>query len=179
MYFSVVGAVSCYLTKSNASTDEDFQIICAITLSIQLSFGYSISGGIILGFPVQERENKLKYALNVMGCRIVPYWLSTMIFDFILGSIVTTIMIIVLASLNVTVMLSFGKIIIFYSTQIAFIGISYSVSWLYTSANMAQKTGFFVLISGFFLFPMLIILIKPTSGVYLLMSLWSPIAAMS
>jgi ATP-binding cassette subfamily A (ABC1) protein 3 len=90
-----------------------------------------------LGFPVYERENKLKYALNVMGCRIFPYWLSTMIFDFILGSIVTTIMIIVLASLKITVLLSFGKIIIFYCTQLAFIGISYSVSWLYTSANMA------------------------------------------
>jgi len=33
---------------------------------------------------VLERELKLKYALNVMGCRVVPYWLGTFLFDYLM-----------------------------------------------------------------------------------------------
>lgn len=32
--------------------------------------------------PVLEREKSLKYALNVMGCRPLPYWLGTLISDY-------------------------------------------------------------------------------------------------
>jgi ATP-binding cassette subfamily A (ABC1) protein 3 len=58
-----------------------------------------ISAATVAGLPVQEREEKLKYALNVMGCRIVPYWLATMAFDCMISFALILLMIIALAIL--------------------------------------------------------------------------------
>lgn len=43
---------------------------------------YSFSLSTYCGNVVYEREKKLKYALNVMGCRKLPYWLGTFAFDY-------------------------------------------------------------------------------------------------
>jgi hypothetical protein len=47
---------------------------------------------------VMERENKLKYALNVMGCKIKAYWLATLCFDYIMYMISVFILVIVMES---------------------------------------------------------------------------------
>jgi len=45
---------------------------------------YLYNSAIYIGTPVFERETNLRYALNVMGCRALPYWLGTLAFDFIM-----------------------------------------------------------------------------------------------
>lgn len=47
------------------------------------SLGYCFNSTIYVVVPVKEYEEKIKYALNVMGCRFLPYWLGTYIFDFL------------------------------------------------------------------------------------------------
>jgi len=42
-----------------------------------------MNSSIYINTPVLEREYQLKYALNVMGCRPLPYWLGTLAFDYI------------------------------------------------------------------------------------------------
>jgi len=44
------------------------------------TFAYSFNSSTFCATLVLEREKRLKYALNVMGCRIVPYWLGTLKF---------------------------------------------------------------------------------------------------
>lgn len=41
-----------------------------------------MNSSIYINTPVLERELQLKYALNLMGCRPLPYWLGTFAFDF-------------------------------------------------------------------------------------------------
>jgi ATP-binding cassette subfamily A (ABC1) protein 3 len=53
------------------------------------ALSYSFSLSTYCGSIVLEREKKLKYALNVMGCRKVPYWLGTFAFDYIVFFVVS------------------------------------------------------------------------------------------
>lgn len=63
--------------------------------------------------PVMERELKLRYSLNVMGCRSFPYWLGTFTFDFLMISIILWIFFIFCFILNFEgVVNSFGSVFI-------------------------------------------------------------------
>ena len=53
-------------------------------LSIFSITAYSFNSASICGHLVLERETKIKYCLNAMGCRSIPYWLGTFICDYIL-----------------------------------------------------------------------------------------------
>jgi ATP-binding cassette, subfamily A (ABC1), member 3 len=66
-------------------------------LSNFLSVGYSFNCGAYVTLPVLEREYNLKYALNVMGCRVLPYWLATFTFDFLLFAFTIIIFYLVVA----------------------------------------------------------------------------------
>jgi len=66
---------------------SDFDKNLKLKYSFIASFtttAYAFNGGAYITLPVLERELKLKYALNVMGCRVVPYWLGTFIFDYLM-----------------------------------------------------------------------------------------------
>ncbi|KAL4460035.1 hypothetical protein ABPG74_003561 [Tetrahymena malaccensis] len=52
-------------------------------LQIFIVQAYSMNSSIYINTPVLEREFQLKYALNVMGCRPLPYWLGTLVYDYL------------------------------------------------------------------------------------------------
>lgn len=52
---------------------------------------YSLHTASYCAFPVYEREENLKYALDVMGLRPLPYWLGTLSFDMAAISIINLI----------------------------------------------------------------------------------------
>mmetsp|Transcript_145344 Transcript_145344/g.205741 ORF Transcript_145344/g.205741 Transcript_145344/m.205741 type:complete len:85 (-) Transcript_145344:134-388(-) len=66
-----------------------------------LAFGFSTTS--YSGNVVYEREKKLKYALNVMGCRVVPYWVGTFMFDYLMYLVVATLFICLGALFGLTV----------------------------------------------------------------------------
>lgn len=47
---------------------------------------FCFNSSLFITLPVLEREFNLKYALTVMGCKMMPYWLGTYAFDYILYS---------------------------------------------------------------------------------------------
>ena len=50
-------------------------------LSFFIVLSYSFNSSVYISLPVMEREVNLKYALNVMGCKTLPYWAGTFNFD--------------------------------------------------------------------------------------------------
>lgn len=74
----IVGAIILVIINNNA-LDNDTRLL---VYSFFVSLAYSLNGSIYIMLPVQEREEHLKYALNVMGCRVLPYWVATFVFDF-------------------------------------------------------------------------------------------------
>jgi hypothetical protein len=90
------------LSTAFALVNRDFEFWALITV-------LSVSEGVILSFTfiagqsggnlVMERELKLKYALNVMGCRYLPYWLGTLAFDFILSQLLVFLFLICIFAL--------------------------------------------------------------------------------
>jgi len=63
--------------------DREFDTVKTFLFLFLVNFAYSLNITIYCSFSVYERENKIKYALRVMGCRTLPYWLGTFAFDFI------------------------------------------------------------------------------------------------
>ena len=75
-----------------------------IGLFVVLAYGYNCS--IYITVVVSEREKKIKFtflfkngfsrdALNTMGCKILPYWFGSFIFDYIMLILTFVIFIIV------------------------------------------------------------------------------------
>lgn len=75
-----------------------------------------ISSASVAGTLVLEREQKLKYALNVMGCRKGPYWLATMAFDYLVSAVLITIMILLFACLGIPELCTFPLISLYFAS---------------------------------------------------------------
>lgn len=80
----------------------------------------------IAAFPVMERELKLRYSLNVMGCRALSYWMGTFIYDFL------KVAINFLAFVSVCYIASFG-----IETSKAMLLISYGLAFIFAFVSMA------------------------------------------
>lgn len=82
-----------------------------------------------LAFPIiSETEAKLKYALNMMGCRLKNYWIGSFLFDYVGLSLIPIVFLILSLSLNHTdifVKPLAGWMGIFLSSNFALIGFSY------------------------------------------------------
>jgi len=50
-----------------------------------------VNTGFYCFYPVYEREERLKYAMDVMGLRSLPYWLGTLAFDFVAITLINVI----------------------------------------------------------------------------------------
>jgi len=66
-----------------------------IFLSVFLCMAFIFSSSIFILLPVWEREHNLKYALNVMGCRALPYWFGTLAYDFLVYFFIILLFVIV------------------------------------------------------------------------------------
>lgn len=54
---------------------------------------YCLCSSIYINTPILEKEYNLKYILNVMGCKIFPYWLGTFLFDYLVFFITMVILV--------------------------------------------------------------------------------------
>jgi len=147
-----------------------FGIIGALGFQdVLVSFGF-FQGIIILAYalsiapycalPVYEREEKMKYLMDVMGLRRIPYWISNFVIDFIAFSVINLCM----GALyywfysrikhSVDDYLYFAKPDFFFKVSIphgaALISLGYCYSFLFDKALSAIK--YFPLIYFFILF---------------------------
>lgn len=132
-------------------------MVYAIYITVEMSFGFALAACTVSGVPVEERELKLKYALNVMGCRVLPYWLATLAFDFLVFTFIVLLLVVLLVSFDITLMVNAGTVCVYLSSSFSFIGISYTISWLYSKANSAYKTSFLIILFFFMLLPGILI----------------------
>ena len=65
----------------NLSIPEGFKILIVGIFIIQ---AYCFNSTIYVHLPVLERELSLKYLINMMGGRNLPYWIGTFLFDYLL-----------------------------------------------------------------------------------------------
>jgi ABC-type multidrug transport system, ATPase component len=93
--------LSCFL--ANLQTDSVTQ---AIQFSQMTALAFGFNASIYCGFPVMEREQKLKYALKVMGCRTIPYWLGTFAFDIIIIAFLMGCLIVIAYILETTFLIN-------------------------------------------------------------------------
>ena len=80
LMLQIVGSILVYFMFGRSENPKNLLIIDFLSVYNVLAYCFSTSN--FCGTLVMERELKLKYALNVMGCRPLPYWLGTFIFDF-------------------------------------------------------------------------------------------------
>ena len=102
---------------------------------------YANNSSIYIGIPVKEREDKLKYALNVMGCKILPYWLGTFLFDFSVYFLSVIVFFIMLYCWNITyLIIHIQKILLIMVTfGFALINLAYVCGFMFDKSNSAYK----------------------------------------
>lgn len=87
-----------------------------------VNFAYALNTTIYAAFTVYEREHKIKYILNVMGMRTLPYWFGTFIFDFLLINSINIILLALVYIFEIEKLMSqiflFAGIILPYSVAL-------------------------------------------------------------
>lgn len=108
---------------------------------------FCFNSSLFITLPVLEREFNLKYALNVMGCRTMPYWLGTFAYDFILYSffVITFVIFSYIMSLSFVTQHIGMVVSAFVTFGFAYISFSYFAGIaLYTQTSKAMKSFPFV-----------------------------------
>ncbi|KRW99727.1 P-loop containing nucleoside triphosphate hydrolase [Pseudocohnilembus persalinus] len=115
-----------------------------VLMGIFFGVAYSFNGGIYIVQPVQEREENLKYALNVMGCRMSAFWTGTFAFDFIIYFMTVVIFILVAEGQEYTYLTDYSKQIVWTLTIFgcSFISFSYVCGYLLFSKSSSAMKGF-------------------------------------
>ncbi|KRX07798.1 P-loop containing nucleoside triphosphate hydrolase [Pseudocohnilembus persalinus] len=143
--------VTKLILKDIDPTTDEYYISGSIQLSIFLIIGYCFSTGSYCSFIVTEKANKLKYALNVMGCRSSTYWLGTYSFDitvFLILQIIYIIFCFIFDFQFVTKKL-FWNILIMSAFGLSYVACCHLQSHMFTSIKKAQSCSFLI---NFYLF---------------------------
>ncbi|CAD8079917.1 unnamed protein product [Paramecium sonneborni] len=114
-------------------------------------FGIAIASSQVGSQPVEEREKKQKYALNVMGCRILPFWLGYYLYDLIICIILLIIFIIAIVACGYTYLNDGVFYTLVFFNFFAYLPFSYMFSWMFNSFNSAVKSLLIIQIIGFYL----------------------------
>ena len=109
--------------------------------SLAGTLAYSCTLAVFCGSIVYEREKKLKYALNVMGCRTFPYWLGTFAFDYILFCVIASFFILfgVIFSLEVVSSYVGQWIVVLLTMGLSFLSWTYLWTFIFEKAASAEK----------------------------------------
>jgi ATP-binding cassette subfamily A (ABC1) protein 3 len=127
-------------------------------LQIVVFFAYTLNTAVFCSLPVYEKEEKLKYLMDVMGLRNLPYWLGNFIVDGLAMTIINAVFFGIYAYFYSNldywhidyVMTPVELIILGIPHGLALVTIGYAYSFMYKSALSAVK--FFPLFYFFVLF---------------------------
>jgi len=135
--FTIVGVVLVRYFQDN-NVDQLVQVIIFSNLS---AFAYCLNTTVFVATNVMEREFKLKYALNVMGCKIIPYWLSNILFDYFFYVFTIVLLILFVQIEKVTIIQDYlGK----FSISMLIFGLnltslSYCLGFMFSKKTSAMK----------------------------------------
>ena len=158
LVFFIIGIV----VSNQMSIEEEIENAVNLRLYIVSIFiveAYSFGSSIYIGFTVFEREKNLKYALNVMGCKTLPYWMATFAFDFLIFWIIFIFFFIIAAITKSQFILdsAAGILLIVASFSVSLISFAYMCGFMYKKSNSAFKTFPVMNIFIFWLLPYILI----------------------
>ena len=127
---------------------------------VVILFAYSLNTATYCSLPVYEREEKLKYLMDVMGLRNLPYWLGNVIIDFVLMTLINLVVFGLYAwfynqiDQDIVPYLTFTKpadfLLLIVAHGLPLVTIGYAYSFLFDKALSAVK--YFPLLFFFVLF---------------------------
>ena len=120
---------------------EAIRYMKEIIYLIWIIFSLSMCSGVAVENPVLERQNKIRYYLNVLGLGQVAYWSGNFLFDMICYSIQASIMISLVYPLKLTAYQKdiFSFIKLFLAFGPAHTLFSYLISFSFTEPQNALK----------------------------------------
>lgn len=138
---AIIGVIVCKFLEKSFGKSSSTTLVQSIIFNNILGFAYTLNVSVFISTAVMERENRLKYALNVMGCKIVPYWLATLAFDYLLYMFTVLVLVVVMESEQLTFATDhIGKFIMSMALYGLNIGsMSYAAGFMFTSKNTATK----------------------------------------
>ena len=108
--------------------------------------------GIFIETPVYERENKLRYALQVTGLRTTPYWIGMFIADYLLYLMPGLCFVALVYIFNIPTLTKYSAqtvplYIVFGAPLITFM---YLCNYMFSKSSTAFKSiGFIMYLVGF------------------------------
>ncbi|CAD8188760.1 unnamed protein product [Paramecium octaurelia] len=158
-FFAVLAPVISKITYNaieptlDATTNKKlvYGEIALIDTYVYILIGVSMASSQIGSAPVEEREKKQKYALNVMGCRTLPYWLGYYLYDITICILVLIIFIIAVNICDVEALNNANVYGLVFCCYLAYLPLAYILSWLFTQFLSAVRSLVLLQIFGFFL----------------------------
>ncbi|CAK55643.1 unnamed protein product (macronuclear) [Paramecium tetraurelia] len=136
----IIDEINLDFLKDDKNLEQYFKLVL-ISLFVILAFCFNSS--LFITLPVLEREFNLKYALTVMGCRVLPYWIGTYAFDFLLYSffVITFVIFSYIMQLSFVTDHMGYVVFAFVTFGFAYISFSYFAGILiYKKTSTAMKT---------------------------------------
>ncbi|CAD8193046.1 unnamed protein product [Paramecium pentaurelia] len=137
--------------EGNQNTTLFYGKVALIDIYIYILIGASMASSQIGSAPVEEREKKQKYALNVMGCRTLPYWLGYYFYDITICIIVLVIFIIAVNICDLQVINNGNVYGLVFCCYLAYLPLGYTLSWLFTQFLSAVRSLILIQLFGFFM----------------------------
>lgn len=111
------------------------------TLGVFFALAYAFNSSIHVVMSVKEVEEKLKYALNVMGCKFQSYWAGTFALDYLMF-VCTIPLLIIFAyitsqSLITMYIWNIACLVLFFG--LPFITLAYFIGNFFKVSNTAAK----------------------------------------
>ncbi|CAK94635.1 unnamed protein product (macronuclear) [Paramecium tetraurelia] len=182
-FFAIVAPIVTKITYNaiEPTLDDDvnknlvFGEIALIDAYVYILIGASMASSQIGSAPVEEREKKQKYALNVMGCRTLPYWLGYYIYDITVCIILLIVFIITVNIFGVEAINNGNVYGLIFCCYLAYLPLSYILSWLFTSFLSAVRSLVFIQLFGFFMIASVIYIVSiKVEGVLWILSFLCP-----
>lgn len=137
---------------------ESIAFAIEILYVVWVVFTISFCSGMFIENPVIERSLKIRYLLNVTGLNQTIYWIGTFLFDYILFTLQSLLLVYLVIKgelkaytdnmgLFVTLLALFG---------VAHINFSYFMSFFFSNSSAALKAFAFIYIAGGFFSPFLL-----------------------
>eukprot|EP00347_Sterkiella_histriomuscorum_P015355 403357331 len=138
--------------------EEGFQYAIELVYSVWIVLSLSLCSGMFVEIPTQERLLKLRYYLNVIGVNQYAYWIANLIFDLLIISFWSVIMIVLVYPLKLKAFIDNIQLFsaLLFSFGFAHINFSYFVSFFFKDPQSAMKFFSFIYMTGGFFFPFII-----------------------
>lgn len=113
--------------------------LAVLGMFVTIAFCFNSSVYVILG--VYEREYNLKSVLNAMGCRNLPYWTGTLLFDYLIYFCTISFFLILCSIFRYDYVIeNMGQIVLMLASfGLPYVTFSYMFGFVFKKSNTALK----------------------------------------